>query len=79
MEQVTCPILAIWGDLDIYVPVEDSISIYEEALTKAGNEDFTIKVFPGADHGLGVDGEHAEGYLDAMTDWLLERVNVHGS
>ncbi len=78
LEKVTCPVLAIWGEDDIYVPVKDSISIFEDALTKAGNKDYTIKVFPGADHGLGVDGEHADRYLDTMTDWLLERVNVHG-
>ena len=77
LEKITCPILAIFGGSDIIVPVEESVSVFEEALNKAGNKDYTIRVFPGANHGVMVDDEFAEGYLDAMTDWLQERLDVH--
>lgn len=76
LEKVTCPVLAIYGGSDMIVPVKDSISIFEAALDKAGNTDYTIKVFPGANHGVRVDDEYAEGYLDTMTGWLLERLDV---
>ena len=74
LEKVTCPVLAIFGESDIIVPVKDSVSVFEEALNKAGNKDYTIKVFPGANHIVMVDDEYAEGYLDTMTGWLLERL-----
>ena len=77
LEKVTCPVLAVFGDCDIYVPVEDSISVFEEALNKAGNNDYTIKIFSGANHILMVGDEYAEGYFDTMTTWLLERLDVH--
>lgn len=78
LEKVTCPVLAIFGGSDVEVPVEDSISVFEEALSKAGNEDYTIKVFPGADHFVMIGEEYAEGYLDTMTGWLQERLDVQG-
>ena len=77
MEKVSCPVLAIFGEGDTVVPVNDSISVFEEALKKAGNKDYTIKVFPAANHRVMVDDEYAEGYFDTMTGWLLERLNVH--
>ena len=77
LEKVTCPVLAIFGESDIMVPVKDSASVFEEALNEAGNKDYTIKVFPEADHGIMVDDEYADGYLDTMTGWLLERLDLH--
>ena len=77
LEQVTCPVLAIFGDSDVIIPVKDSVSVFEEALNKAGNKDYTIMMFAGANHRIMVDGEFADGYLDTMTDWLLERLDVH--
>ena len=77
LEKVTCPVLAIFGESDIIVPVKDSVSIFEEALSKAGNKDYTIKLFPRANHRIMVDNGYAEGYLEAMTDWLVERLFMH--
>ena len=55
LEKVTCPVLAIFGESNIIVPVKNSVSIFEEALHKAGNKDYTIKVFPRANHGINPD------------------------
>ena len=76
LEKVTCSVLAVFGDSDIIVPVKDSVSVFEEALIKAGNKDYTIKMFSGANHRIMVGDEYAEGYLETMTNWLLERLDV---
>ena len=83
--KVRCPVLAIFGELDISNPVTDSIANYRKGLGKAGNRDVTIKIFPNADHALLVwpkpnDQLHwpvlAAGYLDAMTNWINKHVAV---
>ena len=64
LEQVSCPLLAIFGELDIVVPVQESVSVFQQALSRGGNKDFTIQVFPQADHGLRLSsGGYAPGYL----------------
>jgi uncharacterized protein len=51
-EKVKCPVLAIYGEKDASLPPEKSLPIIRRGLAVAGNRDVTIKVFPGADHGL---------------------------
>ena len=76
LERITCPVLAIFGERDALVPVAQSVRIFEEALTKAGNPDVTIEVFPGADHRIrtGDPPEFADGYLENLATWLRSRV-----
>ena len=85
LEKVRCPVLAIWGADDTNVPVDRSIAVFDEALRRAGNKDYTLKIFPNADHGLQLppakrtsDGEFVPGYLETITDWILERVDLPG-
>ncbi|HYH12199.1 MAG TPA: alpha/beta fold hydrolase [Thermomicrobiales bacterium] len=76
LERISCPVLAIFGERDTLVPVARSVRVFEEALSRAGNPDATIVVFPGADHRIGIGEPPAftEGYLDTMALWLRERV-----
>lgn len=76
LERITCPVLAVFGEQDAFVPVAKSVRIFEEGLTKAGNPDVTIAVFTGADHRIraGDPPEFADGYLDLMANWLRDRV-----
>ena len=89
LEQITCPVLAIFGDKDTIVDFKESARVYARALRKAGNRDVTIKIFPNADHvifpsktGGGKEleqafqrptKEFAPGYLETMGDWLQKR------
>ncbi|MBC7789206.1 MAG: alpha/beta hydrolase [Anaerolineae bacterium] len=83
-EKFRRPILIVFGELDESSPVPKSVANLELALQKGGNKDYTIRVFPGANHGLlvksngnGGDYPHlAAGYLETMTEWLLKRVDV---
>jgi len=79
LRRLTVPALFLFGERDDLVPVGKSVEIIREALTQSGHRDFTIRVFPGADHGIRVsaaDGAMrlAPGYLEAMRDWLRKKV-----
>jgi uncharacterized protein len=85
LEGVTCPILAVFGELDRSTPVAQTAANYEKAVARSGNRDYTLKVFPNADHALLVwpkpdDLAHwpvlAPGYLDSMRDWVHKRVGL---
>lgn len=77
--RVRCPVLIIYGEKD---NPSQGIARIEQALREAGNRDYTVRVFPGADHDLDVgqpgDGKMvwAEGFLELLTNWTLQRVTV---
>lgn len=77
--RVKCPVLIIYGEKD---NPSQGIARIELALKEAGNRDYMVRVFPGADHDLDVgqpnDGKvvWAEGFLDLLTKWTLQRVTV---
>jgi len=84
-ERVTCPVLALFGEMDMNVQTTRSVPLLDAALKRAGNKDYTITVLPGATHGLaeaatdsspeaGLHRRYAAGYLDGIGDWLGERV-----
>jgi pimeloyl-ACP methyl ester carboxylesterase len=87
-EKVTVPVLVLWGERDIVVPVEKGRSLIEQALKRAGNKDYTIRLFPGIDHAITVakakEGawdfpRRAPGYFESQIEWLLKRVDISAS
>lgn len=86
LEKVTCPVLMIFGGKDLQVPVSQNQKPMEDALKKAGNTDYTVKVFPNANHLFqnAVTGspneyptlpkEFLPGFLDEISGWIVERV-----
>ena len=48
--KVKIPVLALYGGKDLNVPAAKNVTALAQALTAAGNRDFTIKVFPDANH-----------------------------
>ena len=81
--RVSVPVLVIYGERDLYVPVAQSISNIERALNKAGNKDYTILVLPRASHAFIVEPEAgqpfewphlASGFPDLLTAWINQRV-----
>jgi alpha-beta hydrolase superfamily lysophospholipase len=82
--QVNVPVLVIYGERDLYVPVAQSISDIERALSKAKNRDYTILVLPRASHAFIVEPEAgqpfewwhmAPGFPDLLTAWINQRMN----
>jgi pimeloyl-ACP methyl ester carboxylesterase len=85
LNQIKCPVLGIFGELDYSTPVKPTVKRMEEFLKMAGNRDVTIRIFPRASHGLTVKEGAIDvlvaGYWDTLTDWLLSRIkrgNVTG-
>jgi pimeloyl-ACP methyl ester carboxylesterase len=77
-ERVRCPVLAIWGERDTTFPIPEVVARTEAALARAGNRDVTVRVFPGAEHGIkSVEtGAFAPGYLELIASWTRERVGL---
>jgi uncharacterized protein len=77
LERVTCPVLAIWGQRDLYVPVAASAEAFAAALGRAGNGSFRLEVVPDADHGLRLPaaagaerGPRIPDLMDMVISWL---------
>ena len=58
--------------------------MFDEALRRAGNKDYTLKYPqrrpwpPTTASQAYIDGEFVPGYLETITDWILERVDLPG-
>jgi fermentation-respiration switch protein FrsA (DUF1100 family) len=50
LEKVKCPVLAVNGQKDLQVPSKVNLPAIEKALKKGGNNQVTIKEFPGLNH-----------------------------
>ena len=86
IEKVTCPVLLMFGDKDREQPTDIAVERWREGLQKAGNNDVTVMIFPGAGHGIRMGRHHsgakrppfADGYWDVMVGWLWRHVlTVH--
>jgi pimeloyl-ACP methyl ester carboxylesterase len=78
LRQVRCPVLAIFGASDLLLPVDSSVERFRQSLAQAGNKDVTIKVFSNSGHLITNpgDGELARGFLELITNWLKQRVQI---
>jgi alpha-beta hydrolase superfamily lysophospholipase len=81
--EVKVPVLLIYGERDIYVPVARSISNIDRALNRAGNKDYTIIMLPRASHAFNIEPEAgqpfewtrlASGFPDLLTAWINQRM-----
>lgn len=82
LERVHCPVLMLFGGKDLQVPVSQNQKPMEDALIKAGNSDYTTKIYPDANHlfqeaGTGSPNEYAQlpksfvpGFLEDITEWI---------
>lgn len=82
LEKVTCPVLMLFGGKDLQVPVGQNQKPMEDALKKAGNSDYTVKIYPDANHlfqeaGTGSPNEYTQlpktfvpNFLDDITEWI---------
>jgi pimeloyl-ACP methyl ester carboxylesterase len=86
--QIKIPVLALYGGKDLNVPAAKNVAALTEELNEAGNRDYTIKVFPDANHDAFetpkamMDDEERRflkrlvpGYLEVSFNWVLAHVN----
>ena len=90
-EMVRCSVLILHGDQDKHVPVEHA-NILAEAIRRGGNQDVTVKIFPGYSHGF-IHMEEAEemekagkplneilkispDVIGAISGWIVTKLNM---
>lgn len=88
LEQVQCPALFLFGELDTQVPAEKNRMAIWEVMKKSGNNDYTLKTIPKANHMfqsaktgspseyISLEKEFVPDLLEFMSDWLLKRVDI---
>lgn len=88
LKKVTCPVLAICGELDLQVPPKDNLPLIEKALKEAGNTDITIQELPGLNHlfqttKTGSPSEYSQieetfapAALETVSRWIRSRVGI---
>jgi pimeloyl-ACP methyl ester carboxylesterase len=81
--KVSVPVLVIYGERDLYVPLAQSIFNIDRALSKAKNPDYTILVLPRASHAFIIEPEAgqpfewwhiAPGFPNLLTAWINQRM-----
>ncbi|MDQ5844199.1 MAG: lysophospholipase, partial [Acidobacteriota bacterium] len=81
--QVNIPVLLIYGERDLYVPLAQTYLNLDRALSKARNRDYTIVVLPRASHSFNIEPEAGQpfewwrmspGFPDLVTAWINQRM-----
>ena len=88
LAKVTCPVLAMGGELDLQVPVDQNLPAIEAALKKGGNKDYSVVRLPGLNHLFqtckkGTPGEYVQieetmspVALDTIATWVRKRTGL---
>jgi uncharacterized protein len=88
LEKVKCPVLALFGERDVQVPVAINRKPMEQALQVGGNTHVAIAVFPEANHLFiaSTTGQPSEyptlrkefvpGFLDTLGGWLARHLSA---
>jgi pimeloyl-ACP methyl ester carboxylesterase len=76
LERLACPLLAIFGEKDLHVPVEESVAIFRAARSDHPG-DLDIEILPGADHRLQIGDPPAlhPDYAATLGEWIIRRVS----
>jgi len=72
--KVRCPVLALGGEKDMQVPAKENLAIIEEALKAGGNTRFTVREFPGLNHGFQTEQTEetmSPLVLQTLSDWII--------
>jgi len=73
LRKLSAPALFLFGEKDELVPVTKSVEIIRAAFSESPSHDFTINVFPGADHGMYVmSADGTTNYAPGYSDFLIE-------
>ncbi|WP_283137020.1 alpha/beta hydrolase family protein [Rhizohabitans arisaemae] len=71
LRRIKQPVLALYGTDDPSIPFVESTRVLENSLRQAGNENYTIRFFPGADHAMRINGgEFTPRYLGTLAGWI---------
>jgi pimeloyl-ACP methyl ester carboxylesterase len=77
LKKVTCPVLGVFGELDLSTDASAAVTNIRHTLSAAGRKNFTLRIFPKAGHSLAEmpsGNRMAPGVFDTLRQWLLARV-----
>jgi len=89
LEKVKVPVLAVNGGNDLQVPAKENLAAISAALKRGGNQNVTVKEYPGLNHlfqesvtGLpteyaAIEQTFSPDVLKDLADWILTRI-FHG-
>lgn len=81
LRTVTCPFLGLWGELDQETDARAAERNARAVLAESGNKDFTLKIFPDANHPLQEMPSRARmapGVFETLRSWLRAHIDVGG-
>lgn len=78
LDQMPMPGAWLLGEMDESIPIPETVAILD-ALIQDQGQDFTFRVWPGANHGMRVNGARVAGYWSFQDDFLFDRVGVRVS
>ncbi len=64
------PVLMVYGTEDVSMPVVQAPAKVIDDLAVAGNDDYTLRYFEGANHGIRIEDELAPGFPEAVARWV---------
>ncbi len=82
LKSITCPVLALYGSLDMQVPPAQNYAVMETIFRESGNREAICKVIPGANHLFQaaktgspmeygqLEKEFAPGVLETLSGWM---------
>ena len=70
-QQMEQPVLMVYGTEDVSMPVVQGPLRVVEDLAEAGNSQYTVRYFDGANHGIRIDGDLAPGFREVLARWTL--------
>jgi dienelactone hydrolase len=83
LEQLSQPVLIFLGEADTQLPSTYSALVFDTVFRQTGNQDYTIILYPGADHHIDVPTTSAQGetimkkvdgYWETMATWVVAHV-----
>ena len=90
LESVSVPVLALFGSKDLQVPPDPNLGFVKEALEQGESPDVTVVELDGLNHLFqraatgspseygGIGETFAPGALEAVSRWIVSRMNVAG-
>ena len=88
LKKVRCPVLALNGEKDMQVPAKENLSGIEQALKAGGNTRFTVREFPGLNHGfqtvstepvsenIKIEETMSPVVLQTISDWIIAQTRT---
>jgi pimeloyl-ACP methyl ester carboxylesterase len=76
---MTCPVLAIWGEEDTFLPPHQSATRLMKYLKDSNHRDYEIRILRNASHALTVPGSTTEfvpEYVETVASWLDRHIGL---